>query len=635
MLRISLFLFFILNSFSFILNAQDQKGESNLNIHEQIISNLLESSVNYRDSSKNTSIEICDKAIKVAEKEQTDSLLALAFKTQGANYYYTKDFDSCMLYWKKALVKFKELGNMIQAGKTSGNIGLVYKKRGEYNKALEYYLEEVKIFTEINHKVGLPAIYLNMGNISVLMNNYSRAEGYYNSVLKIAEETDNVRDQINALNNLGVVNEKQNKFKEALKVYERSLKLILGTGNSLRESRLYLNIGIIHRRTEAFDKAALYLKKSFDIRKLRGNYEELLGVYNEMFELALAKKEYGEAGQFVGTMHDLAEMNKDTGWMIDVYAAYYKLYKETGKYKSALNFYEKHKEIGDSVQLALYEEKYNDLMAKHDMDHTKQKVVLMTQETKIQALEIDKKNAWLVAMIVIMLLGVIAIVVSFRINKLKAQHKLMSLDQKVLLSQMNPHFLFNALTAVQSLVLDNESDKANLYLSELGSLVRNVLEDSREENISLRKELDTLEKYIALQKLRFNFPLDFRFDIDENIDLDELRIPPMLTQPFIENALVHANLQQVEKPEILIKLKLMDNGLVEFSIQDNGIGIEEGKQQSMMKEKKSLAMQIARDRIQIYNYKSKYQMKLDVIDLKHIEKNQQGTLARFIIPTQA
>jgi len=260
---------------------------------------------------------------------------------------------------------------------------------------------------------------------------------------------------------------------------------------------------------------------------------------------------------------------------------------------------------------------------------------LMTQKTQIQSLEIGKKNAWLVAMIVIMLLGVIAIVVSFRINKLKAEHKLMNLDQKVLLSQMNPHFLFNALTAVQGLILDNENDKANLYLSDLGTLVRNVLEDSRKENISLSKELNTLEKYIELQKLRFDYPIEFRFDIEENIDLDELSIPPMLTQPFIENALVHANLQEVEKPEILIKLDLLDTNFVTFSIQDNGVGIEKGKKESLMKERKSLAMQIARDRIQIYNYRSKYQMKLEVIDLKYIDQNKQGTLARFTIPTQA
>jgi len=471
--------------------------------------------------------------------------------------------------------------------------------------------------------------------LSNIMGNIHRADEYFNSALKLAEKDGNIGDQINALNNLGANYEVQDKLEEALKAYEKSLKIVLNTGNSTMESTLYLNIGLIHRRSLAFDKAAIYLKKSFDIRKLRGNYEELLRVYNEMFELAFARKDYEKAEQYAGTMKDLSMMYKDLDWKGSTYQAYSKLYKEIGNYKLALESYETYREINDSVESALNNEKYNDLMLKYDMDYTRQKVTLMTQKTQIQSLELGKKNAWLVAMIVIMLLGVIAIVVSFRINKLKSEHKLMSLDQKVLLSQMNPHFLFNALTAVQSLVLDKESDKANFYLSELGSLVRNVLEDSREEQISFRKELNTLEKYIDLQKLRFDYPLEFRFDIDESIDLDELNIPPMLTQPFIENALVHANLQEVDRPEILIKIESVDDNFVAFSIQDNGIGIQDGKKNSHMKDKKSLAMQIVRDRIQIYNYKSKHQMKLDVIDLKHLDDNSQGTLARFTIPTQA
>jgi tetratricopeptide (TPR) repeat protein len=633
--KILLVLFFILNSFITVLNAQSQKDESDLNLQEQIVTNLIESSVSYRGTDKKLSVEICEKAIKLAEKEQADSLLALALKTQGTNFYYLKDFDSCMIYWEKALLKFKETGNMIQAGKVLGNIGVIYKKRGEYSKALEYYLKEIEIFSEINHTEGLSSIYINMGSLVNTMGNTSRADEYFNSALKLAKKEDNLADQNKALNNLGAIYESQDLFQKALDTYEKSLKIVLNTGNSKMESTLYLNIGLIYRKVKDYDQAESYLKKSFDIRKLRGNYDKLLGVYNEMFEVALAKEEYIKARRLIGSMQDLAEMNGDIEWLGDVYQGYYNFYSTICNYKLALESYEKFRTIGDSINDALNKERYNELMVKYDMDKTKQEMVVMAQETRIQGLELGKKNAWLVAMLVIMLLGVIAIVVSFRINKLKAEHKLMNLDQKVLLSQMNPHFLFNALTAVQSLVLDNERDKANLYLSELGSLVRNILEDSREENISLRKELDTLEKYIDLQKLRFDFPIEFRFDIEENIDLDELNIPPMLTQPFIENALVHANLQQVEKPEILIKIELLDPNFVAFSIQDNGVGIEEGKKQSLMKEKKSLAMQIARDRIQIYNYKSKFQMKLEVIDLKYVDQNKQGTLARFTIPTQA
>lgn len=632
--RISIVLLFILNSFVTVSLAQNQKNESKLTIQEQIVSNLIDSSVSFRDRSYDLSVEVCEKAIRLAEARDIEHLLAKALKTQGVNYYYLRENDSCLYYYKKAIAKFKELDNQIQVGKILGNIGVVYKRKVDYSKAVEYYLKELEVFEKISYWEGLAAIYTNLGGLSFLMENHKRAEDYYKQALDIAVKTHSKVDRLNALNNLGVLYEGQNKLKEALEVYKESLSIVRNTGNSMMESKLYLNMGIIYRRNNDLDKASDYFEKSFNIRKLIGDYADLLGVYNEMFELALARNKYREAKQLAGVMHDLALINSDAEWFADVYRAYSDLYRATGDYKLALEAYEKHRSIGDSLQTVQNEERYSELMVKYDTDHSKQKMELMTQHSTIQKLELDKKNAWLVAMLIIMLLGVIAIVVSFRINSLKAQHKLMSLNQKVLLSQMNPHFLFNALTAVQSLVLDNKGDEANMYLCELAGLVRNILEDSRKEYISLRKELDILEKYIDLQKLRFDFVINYCFEIDGKIDLDEIQIPPMLTQPFIENALIHANLKNVQNPEILIKLNLVEDKYVEFSIQDNGIGIEAGKKQSLMKENKSLATQIANDRVQIYNYKSKIKMKLDIIDIKYIDPNKQGTLARFIIPLQ-
>ncbi len=634
MSRILLSLLLISYVFVPFTYAQDSKDESKLNLQEQLISNLIDSSAVYRTIDLNQSIEICEKAIKLADRNELDSLMAFALKAQGVNYYHQRVYDSCMLYFNKALIKFEEFDNGVQVGKTLGNIGLIYKLRGEYTKAKEYYLKQISLYSKMNHKTGFSAIYINLGVLSKKIENWSRAVHYFKLGINAADEENNIGNKIILLNNVGAIYEIMGNFDEALSSYKESLKLVLNTGNRSTESHLYLNMGLIYRKIKDYTKAEFYLTKSFNIRKIRGDYDELLKVYNELFELAFARKEYKKAKQFIGTMRDLAEMDESKEWMSDVYRASYDLYKKTGQFKLALTSYENHKSIADSIRESYYAEKYNKLMLKYDMDQTKQEMILMSQESRIQGLEIDKKNAWLVAMIVVMLLGVIAIVVSFRINKLKAQHKLMSLDQKVLLSQMNPHFLFNALTAVQCLVLDNENDKANMYIADLASLVRNILEDSREESITLRKEIETLEKYIELQKLRFGFALNFRFEIDDKIDLDELNIPPMMTQPFIENALVHANLQYVNDPEILIKIDCINEDFVTFSIQDNGIGIEEGKKQPLMKDKKSLAMKIARERIQIFNYKLKHQMKLDIIDLKYIDENQQGTLARFTIPTR-
>ena len=348
-------LFFIFCTFTSILNAQNDETVSN--IHEQIISNLIESSVSFRNSDKKLSIEICEKAIKLAEKEQADSLLALAFKTQGVNYYYAKDFGSCMFYWEKALVIFKELGNMIQVGKTLGNIGVIYKRRGEYDKTLECYLEEIKVFKEINHTAGLTSIYLNLGGLFVTLEDFENAENNFQKALVIADQNNNDGEKVKALNNLGVLYEKQDKLEEALETYEKSLSLVVNSENSVMKSKLYLNIGIIHRRMKDFHRASEFLDKSFEIRKLRGDYEELLGVYNEKFQLALCMEKYISAKLLVDTMQDLAEINSDSKWRIEAYRAYTDFYKSQGDYKLAFDSYENFLQLKDSIHSALNDDK--------------------------------------------------------------------------------------------------------------------------------------------------------------------------------------------------------------------------------------------------------------------------------------
>ena len=353
-----------------------------------------------------------------------------------------------------------------------------------------------------------------------------------------------------------------------------------------------------------------------------------------MFELAFAKEEYDRARQFAATMYELAKMSGSGDWLGDSQNAYFRLYKKTGNYKLALESYEKLTAIDDSISSALNNEMYNDLMVKFDMDQTKQKMELMTQKAKIKDLELDKKNAWLIAMIVFMILGVIGIVVAFRMNKLRAEYKVMSLDQKVLLSQMNPHFIFNALTSVQSLVLDNETDKAFSYLSKLSGLVRGVLENSTHEYISMREELDILSAYIDLQNLRFENTITYRFDIDAEIDLDEVYIPPMLAQPIIENALVHGELRN--NPDATIKICLFkneENNSIDFTVEDNGIGILNSKKRKG--NHKSMATDILKERVKIYNYNSKKNISINVIDLKTLNKDLHGTRVSFSVPNQA
>ncbi len=115
----------------------------------------------------------------------------------------------------------------------------------------------------------------------------------------------------------------------------------------------------------------------------------------------------------------------------------------------------------------------------------------------------------------------------------------MLLKQRLLRSQMNPHFIFNSLSGIQNFIVTEKSTKASIYLSKFATLVRNILDSSVKEYVTLEKEIATIENYLELQKVRYAGKFEFSIKTDDAIDPESTMIPPMLAQPFIENAIEH------------------------------------------------------------------------------------------------
>jgi LytS/YehU family sensor histidine kinase len=226
------------------------------------------------------------------------------------------------------------------------------------------------------------------------------------------------------------------------------------------------------------------------------------------------------------------------------------------------------------------------------------------------------------------ILGVLGYVVYYQ-RKLKHQYKTSNLEQRLLRSQLNPHFLFNALNSVSGLV-QKKSDQTIPYISKLGALLRSILENSREEFISLEEELDTIATYLELQS---NFSKKFTFDIQihENLNKEELLIPPMFLQPFIENAIDHGfKGNEEEKITITVVQKPKDQVLY-FSIEDNGIGYS-----NTMKNKKdmlghqSLSGTILKERLELYARAFKKKARYVIEDVG----TGEGTRVHLYLPYQ-
>lgn len=220
-----------------------------------------------------------------------------------------------------------------------------------------------------------------------------------------------------------------------------------------------------------------------------------------------------------------------------------------------------------------------------------------------------------------------------RIAGLKKEKYNIELEQKLLRSQMNPHFIFNSLTAIQNYVLDKEVNNANRYLAKFAKLLRLILDSSRSNYIPLSQELQTIENYLFLQKIRYGNKFEYFVDVDEQIDTENVKIPPMLTQPFIENAIEHG-FQLLKNYGILRISFMQSSGKLKVRIEDNGIGIETARKLNRENNvpHESLATKITQERIQNINRFSRKKIRLKIIDLKNIDKNNSGTRVDIEFP---
>ena len=204
----------------------------------------------------------------------------------------------------------------------------------------------------------------------------------------------------------------------------------------------------------------------------------------------------------------------------------------------------------------------------------------------------------------------------YRNNK---QQKLANnlLALKSMRSQMNPHFIFNALNSVNSFIAVNDERNANRYLSEFSVLMRSVLENSDEDFIPLTKEVELLELYVKLEHNRFKDKFNYQINVDKKIDLEQFSIPPMLLQPYIENAIWHGLRYKKEIGNLEISITKKDSETLSIIIVDDGIGrkkSQELKTKNQLKQK-SKAMSTIKNRILILNNMYKERISVNVTDL--------------------
>jgi hypothetical protein len=415
-------------------------------------------------------------------------------------------------------------------------------------------------------------------------------------------------------------------FQGALVDFQQAREYYLEAMRSAKKAGLYLLQGAISNYIAGID---IEEKKFEDARKSLQLAEKYL---DTLFHFPVKHISIGPYPMF-GKMVDfiLAQQQR-----ICMYDLCFKLALAEGETSGAIDFLRLYYQYSDSLYSQQQSRQFELLMTEAEAEKTEQKIRTLAQESELNRLRLTR------ARFIAAGVGAVAVVISllvllfFQRKRLMAEQKSISMEQRLLRAQMNPHFLFNSLASIQNYIINEESDKASLYLSRFSQLVRNILDNSVEEYVPLEKEVETIQNYLELQKVRYAGKFDYTIDIDTNIDADIAMIPPMLAQPFIENAIEHGIRHKAGPGQIDIRFQLED-GFIRFEVEDDGVGREKAQEIEATQGRKhrSMATSITVDRLEAINRKQKKKIRLEIEDLKDASGEACGTRVRFGIPVSA
>jgi tetratricopeptide (TPR) repeat protein len=311
----------------------------------------------------------------------------------------------------------------------------------------------------------------------------------------------------------------------------------------------------------------------------------------------------------------------------------YLIFLQQRDYKNALTHFQAYAATNDTIQQVLKRKDMEELGYVFETEHKDQKINFLEQQNQLKESKARQTMIIFFGTSMILLLAIFALILLLRQGKLRSRQHAVELKQKLLRSQMNPHFIFNSIASIQNKIISDKPEIAADYLARFSHLFRNILEGSIMEFILLDEEIATVNNYLELQQLRYPGTFSYDIMVDEQLDTEEIHIPPMFSQPFIENAIEHGVRHKETAGKISVRY-WRQNGCLRVEIEDDGIGRKKARERQMKSgtDHKSHATNITLERIAILNRRKKKKITMDILDVKDDKGAVSGTKVVFNFP---
>ncbi len=487
----------------------------------------------------------------------------------------------------------------------------------------------MKIFS--NHtikKISLSLLYILLASRLFCMSEFSMdsiynslSTGQFESVIEVIKSSDKKLELQNdvkfvrELNNLERII-KSNIVEKPSKQYD---ELVMNVNDLTQIAKLYEVIDLDQKANSLFDFVFNILKNNFRITENKNLNLVKKYILNEHeFE---SEKEY--LSFLMDSIHHTNAKYLGGTEYENLYSTYYEYYTFNNEILNAQLYQELYKNKKQSILNSLINNKINKIRT----SHTSYK--LIQEKNRLNELRRYKiQNIGIVGIILFLSMMFYYIIYNYKISIVKKQleNQTIELEQSILQEQMNPHFIFNALTAIHSHVLRGKSVQAVEYLEMLSKLLFQVFSNAYKKFVSIDSELDTLHSYFKLQQLRFFNKFNYSIEVDPAINSSIMCIPPMMIQPFVENAIEHGISGLDKKGLITVKMEI-SNDLLQCKIVDNGKGYYP-EFKSINATKNSLSQKITSERINILNQQLNTKGKFEI---NNIEEST-GTIVTLAIP---
>jgi ligand-binding sensor domain-containing protein/two-component sensor histidine kinase len=248
------------------------------------------------------------------------------------------------------------------------------------------------------------------------------------------------------------------------------------------------------------------------------------------------------------------------------------------------------------------------------------------------------RETWFIALSVLLLAVLAYWLFKRRVAVIRRQTALREhmaeLEMRALRAQMNPHFIFNCLNSINRYIVKSDNATASLYLTRFAKLIRLILDNSNSKNVLLSSELEALKLYIEMERIRFDNKFDYQVIVDEDVNADSIEVPSLIIQPYVENAIWHGLLHKETSGSLFVKIRMIDEGMLECVVEDDGIGREKALEfkSKTATGKKSLGMKLTEDRIAVLNQYAKTNASVDIMDLEDSPGHASGTRVTINIP---